>query len=50
MAILGFHGEKHRMALALFGGLVGAAAELGVPSPPPQVPPPPPPPPPAARG
>ena len=37
MAILGFHGEKHRMALALFGGSVGAAAELAVPTPPPQV-------------
>jgi hypothetical protein len=30
MAILGFHGEKHRMALALFGGSVGAAAELAM--------------------
>ena len=37
MAILGFHGEKHRMALALFGGSVGAAAELAVPTPPPQI-------------
>ena len=37
MAILGFHSEKHRLALALFGGSIGAAAELAVPSPPPQV-------------
>ena len=26
MAILGFHSEKHRMALALFGGSVGAVS------------------------
>eukprot|EP01050_Picozoa_sp_SAG11_P029070 SAG11_NODE_8031_length_1067_cov_1.092975_2_plen_179_part_01 len=37
MALLGFHGEGHRLALALFGGAVGAAAELAVPSPPPQL-------------
>jgi hypothetical protein len=37
MAILGFHSERHRLAMALFGGCVGAAAELAVPTPPPQV-------------
>ena len=37
MAILGFHSERHRLALALFGGSIGAAAELAVPTPPPQV-------------
>ena len=33
LALLGFHGEGHRLALALYGGVVGAAAELAVPSP-----------------
>lgn len=37
MALLGFHGEAHRLSLALFGGLVGAAAELAVPSPAPRL-------------
>ena len=37
MAILGFPSESHRIALALFGAAIGAAAELAVPSPAPQV-------------
>ena len=42
MAFLGMHSHTARITMALFAGMIGAAAELAVPSPPPKARPPPP--------